>query len=402
MDRRVNRASALLLTLALLLSLAACGVRKDLFASMHLVKTEGTVQVADAAGKSVRLISNLGLYSGYGVTTQAQSYGWILLDAAKLAKLDERSGVEVRKSGKELELYVSSGALFFNVTEPLADDETMNIRTSSMVVGIRGTCGWVEVEDESLMCVYLLRGKVECTVLDESGGVLATETITAGEAAKLVRADGEGSITVAQFDEEKAPAFVQAETEGGLDFFQGETGNDLPAGGPEVDAALAEYRTIVSRADTYYENADPNSAYRYALVQMQTEYDVPALLLKQIPQNTIFESSNIILLFQYDPNTGAVTRSAGHYPESSDSSLTMAGDGNGLFNTSNSHNGDSITSRVTLISGDIIQVTLWEERSGAPDWTVTDIGHLRIEWYSVDDSSGLNGWTSIRSTRSSS
>ena len=208
--KKRNQFFALFTALSLLLSLAACGGSKG-FTSMHLVKTEGTVQVADAAGKSVRLISNLGLYSGYGVTTQASSYGWILLDSTKLAKLDERSGVEVRKSGKQLELYVSSGGLFFNVTEPLADDETMNIRTSSMVVGIRGTRGWVEVENDEVMCVYLLKGRVECAALDKKGNVLASEAIIAGEAAMM---ESGGDITVAEFDPEKVPDFVEEELSG--------------------------------------------------------------------------------------------------------------------------------------------------------------------------------------------
>lgn len=56
---------------------------------MHLVKTEGKVQVNNAEGKSVKVAENLGLYSGYEVSTLAESYGWITLDKTKLAKMDE-------------------------------------------------------------------------------------------------------------------------------------------------------------------------------------------------------------------------------------------------------------------------------------------------------------------------
>ena len=86
---------------------------------------------------------NLGLYSGYGVATQAESYAWIDLDEVKLAKLDAGSEIEIAKEGKKLEINVKSGNMFFNVTQPLADDETMDITTSTMMLGIRGTCGWV-------------------------------------------------------------------------------------------------------------------------------------------------------------------------------------------------------------------------------------------------------------------
>lgn len=106
---KLQRLFTRLTALALPLSLAACGGQKNAFTTMRLVKTEGAAQASDEEGKSVRLISNLGLYSGYGASTLTESYGWILLDAAKLAKLDAASAVEVQKSGKQLELYVRSG-----------------------------------------------------------------------------------------------------------------------------------------------------------------------------------------------------------------------------------------------------------------------------------------------------
>lgn len=210
MTRKNN--SVFLLFLVFVLLLPACG-SKETAATMHLVRAEGAVSVNDTDGASVALIENLGLYSGYGVATQAASYGWIDLDEAKLAKMDEDSEVEIVKRDKLLELCVQSGGLFFNVTEPLAEDETMNIRTSTMLVGIRGTCGWVYVEDDSLMHVYLLRGKVECSVLGEGDNALASEMLTAGQVARMTLSEGTASIVVEDFSEQDIPAFVMTEIE---------------------------------------------------------------------------------------------------------------------------------------------------------------------------------------------
>lgn len=210
MTRKNN--SVFLLFLVFVLLLPACG-SKETAATMHLVRAEGAVSVNDTDGASVALIENLGLYSGYGVATQAASYGWIDLDEAKLAKMDEDSEVEIVKSDKLLELCVQSGGLFFNVTEPLAEDETMNIRTSTMLVGIRGTCGWVYVEDDSLMHVYLLRGKVECSVLGGDSNALASEMLTAGQVARMTLSEGTASIVVEDFSEQDIPAFVMTEIE---------------------------------------------------------------------------------------------------------------------------------------------------------------------------------------------
>ena len=200
---QVRRCTALLLALSLLL-LAGCG-GKAAATTMRLIRTEGKVGVSDDDGKSVAPKEDLGLYSGYGVDTQSASFAWINLDDVKLAKLDEKSEIAIQKEDKHLELEVKSGSLFFNVTQPLEDDEAMNIRTSSMVVGIRGACGWVEVPDASHMNVYLLEGKAECTA-----GV--TATVSAGEVAQLD--ETAGTVTVEPFAQNAIPDFVRGELDG--------------------------------------------------------------------------------------------------------------------------------------------------------------------------------------------
>lgn len=192
---------SLVLVMMLLISSAAFGEKSDVkAASMWLVKTEGTVAVTDDAGEAVSLLDRLGLFSGYGVNTEAASYGWIDLDETKLTKMDENSDVTVEKDGKKLTLTVNSGGLFFNVTEPLADDETMEIRTSTMVTGIRGTMGWVTQDT-----VCLLEGTV---------------TVTAGDQRVIIRAGSmaclseDGKLNVRPLTDEDIPAYVAAELDG--------------------------------------------------------------------------------------------------------------------------------------------------------------------------------------------
>ena len=179
-----RRGIALLLSLSLALGCAGCGSTDSTgmsasAATMFLRKTEGAVTVSDAEGQSIEPAENLGLYSGYGMGTEAESFAWIDLDKVKLAKLDEYSEAAISKDGKNLSIEIQSGSLFFNVTEPLADDETMEIRTSSMMVGIRGTCGWVTENTAAL-----LEGTVTVTAEGQS------TTVSAGEMAVLT--DGGG------------------------------------------------------------------------------------------------------------------------------------------------------------------------------------------------------------------
>ena len=71
MKKPFTRLTALALSLALLLTSCSGGASAT---SMHLRKTEGTVGVSDGEGKELTPKGNLGLYSGYGVETQAESY----------------------------------------------------------------------------------------------------------------------------------------------------------------------------------------------------------------------------------------------------------------------------------------------------------------------------------------
>ena len=202
MKQYATRLRAFLLALSLLLPLAACA-GSPTAATMHLRRTEGTVSVSDGSGKNLPTLDNLGLYSGYGVGTRPASYAWIDLDEVKLTKLDQNSEIAIRKDGKALSIELKSGSLFFNVTKPLEDDETMNISTSTMIVGIRGTCGWVSCRDDRSQ-VYLLEGKAECSAEGQ------TVRVSAGEMAEL---SGDGELAVREFTAGEVPAFVQNEVD---------------------------------------------------------------------------------------------------------------------------------------------------------------------------------------------
>ncbi len=217
----------------LALGCAGCGGMGA--ATMFLRRTEGTVSVADAGGQDVEPAENLGLYSGYAVGTEAASFAWIDLDKVKLAKLDENSEIHIVKDGKNLSIDVNAGSLFFHVTEPLAEDETMEIRASSMMVGIRGTCGWVEAPDAQHMNVYILEGRVECTAGE------STAAVNAGEMAAMT---ADGAIAVKTFEVYAVPGFVTEE----LQADEALNGAVLEASGLDVAASpLADYADVLNR-----------------------------------------------------------------------------------------------------------------------------------------------------------
>lgn len=213
MRRTASLWMALLLVWSLMLPAAA---ETAAAATLRLEKAEGTVTVSTAAGRTVPTTDGMRLYSGYVLETGTDSYAYVSLDSTKAVKLDASSRGEVSKSGKKLELKAVSGKLFFNVTAPVKEDESLNIRTSTMVTGVRGTAGWVEVVDRSVSRVHLLEGTLTVTAAEPSTGELRRTVITGGQTVTAAvngasRPGQQTSLTVAELREEDVPAFVAVE-----------------------------------------------------------------------------------------------------------------------------------------------------------------------------------------------
>lgn len=411
--RLPKRCTAMLLILSLLLSMAACGNQAKA-TDMHLKRTKGDVDVADEKGADVPVLKDLGLYSGYDVDTRSDSFAWISLDDVKLAKMDQKSEVSIQKEGKSLEIEVLSGSLFFNVAEPLKDDETMDIRTSAMLVGIRGTCGWVEVPDDEHMTLYLLEGKVKCTAGEN------TSTVTAGEMAAM--AEG-GEIIVAKFTSQNVPGFVREELEEDDDLAEAileDSGIDVLKPLDPMAQAMEQYRAIISDAQSYdiyhsfrepYETVTKN--YKYALVPMDGNSPVPALLLSQetyITQEDITEQAGILLpqspyynywteMFQYIPDSQKVKSFDGpregiDFATGEAQKIFMDGSGNGVlgYRAAKSDAGENLTYQTVrwAIDGESCDMaTLWDSQLiQFPE----DVVFQEISWYDAGDLSGLDNW----------
>ncbi len=109
--------------------------------TMRVQLVEGSVTIKDASGISLSFFEDMQIYSGYSVVTGDNSFAYISLDDSKAIKLDMNTSVTIKKSGRKLQVKLIAGQIIFNVTEPLAGNEDLEIRTSTMVTGIRGSSG---------------------------------------------------------------------------------------------------------------------------------------------------------------------------------------------------------------------------------------------------------------------
>jgi len=181
--------------------------------TLRLQKTDGNVSVEGRTGRAVTLLEGMRLYSGYAVQTKAKSYAHISLDDTKAVKLDASSKVEVRKSGSKLELNLIHGELLCDVSKQLDKDETLNIRTSTMVTGIRGTTVFFRQAENGQSEIYVLHGTVTVTTLDPVTGENRQVIVTTGQMATTSMPAGGGGtpMTVEAFTEQDIPGYVAVE-----------------------------------------------------------------------------------------------------------------------------------------------------------------------------------------------
>lgn len=116
--------------------------------TMRLLRVEGTVTIEDSKGGIKPVIDNIRFQSGDALSTGSDGLASVGLDDTKIITLQNDSRAEFTKQGKHLELNLTKGADFFNVTEKLQPDETFEIKTSTMTAGIRGTSGMVYYDQQ--------------------------------------------------------------------------------------------------------------------------------------------------------------------------------------------------------------------------------------------------------------
>lgn len=175
MLKRLKEPKKLIIAIAvvfLFLIIPAASLAQDAIGSrIEIEKIDGTAYVVKK-GKKIDAKKGVKLSASESIQTAAASYVYISLDDTKVIKIDELSRVNIEKKGKKLKIVVEEGSIFFNVTEKLAEDESMSIEASTMAMSIRGTAGIVSlrrINDEVNSTLTLLDGQVNVTYSDMSG-----------------------------------------------------------------------------------------------------------------------------------------------------------------------------------------------------------------------------------------
>ena len=187
--------------------LSACGANKMTAIVMRLMESKGQVVLTDEKGADKTMMENMNLYSGYHIKTGSASEAQVSLDDTRLATLSENSLLGFEKEKKALKLILEEGDLFFNVTEKLEEDESCEVETSTMIVGIRGTSLYV-TEDK----VILTNGRIFIEIKDPESKIKKTVTLEGGQQLEIIPSTdeaGKNTYVVNEASVEDLPEFVK-------------------------------------------------------------------------------------------------------------------------------------------------------------------------------------------------
>lgn len=191
MKRR--KALSVMLVVALMASAAGCGGGEGGDASgataveMRVQRRVGTVSLSNDKGESVTLMEKMRLNAGHNLDTAKESFVMVSFDETKVMTLEENASASVVQKGSALQFDVKKGRALVNLTEPLKDGQSAEVRSGNMVCGMTGTAVEGENKDGKTTVKVLESDakKVTITVLDGQGNPTSQTEAKPGEMAVL-------------------------------------------------------------------------------------------------------------------------------------------------------------------------------------------------------------------------
>ena len=206
-------AAAALVVVAGIVAVIALSGNKYTATTMRLLRVEGMVNIENSAGEIKPVMKNIRFQSGDALSTGYDGLASVGLDETKIVTLEPNSRVEFTKSAKQLQLNLTEGGMFLEVTEKLKDDEIFDITTSNMTVGIRGTSCYISANEKmKSTLVQLTSGHIAVRVKDPLTSNDKEVSLTAGQqvliVAKTVNGEIKNEVVVSRFGAKDLPVFV--------------------------------------------------------------------------------------------------------------------------------------------------------------------------------------------------
>ena len=173
--------------------------------TMRLSDYERDVTLTSESGRVQEIKPEMRIFGGSKLETGKESKAWVLLDEDRMVTVMEKSTVDFKQSGKSISLSLEKGDLFFNIARDLEEDESFEISVSTLIIGIRGTSGYVRENEDGYPVLYMTSGKVMVNVEDPESGNTDQRKVKAGQKLTVIIDDGEIEMIVEDIPEAALP-----------------------------------------------------------------------------------------------------------------------------------------------------------------------------------------------------
>ena len=214
--KKIRLSFAIIALLVMVLLLCPTALAESYSAgTIRLLHHEGEVEILDAAGETRFIMDNVRFDNGETLITGEDGLAAISLDTDRIVTLDHNSRVIFEKQSNAMKLTLQEGTLLLDVQNKLDPNETLDIRTSTMTVGIRGTIVYLterpgEEGERGVTTLGVLEGTAELTY-QNSFGARQTVQVDRGRIATVESAP-DGAITATRVEvltREQIPDFVE-------------------------------------------------------------------------------------------------------------------------------------------------------------------------------------------------
>ena len=167
--------------------------------SMRGIKVEGAVSVEDSNGNVKSVSKNTKFQSGDSLETGSNGIATVGLDSDKNVTMEPNSRADFVKMNNQLSMKLIRGGVFFEVTEKLKQDESFEIKTSSMTAGIKGASGYIYYDINSRDNIIVTDGVVIVSATNPSSGETKYAEVHGGQSVS-VRLYGDRKTDTVVFD----------------------------------------------------------------------------------------------------------------------------------------------------------------------------------------------------------
>ena len=159
--------------------LPASGLAEEDYSAgtMRLLRYDGDVTILNSEGVPRFVMEDVRFSSGEIMQTGEESIASVGLDDEKIVTLDALTEVQFIQEDQYIRLNLNQGTLFLDVRESLDENEGLDIQTTTMTVGIRGTVVFAFQDPDSetpgtpapVTRFGVLEGTAEVDYIDRSG-----------------------------------------------------------------------------------------------------------------------------------------------------------------------------------------------------------------------------------------